>query len=188
MSLAARTTQVGGAWRFDSLICDLGQTAVISAQIRSISDLRLPPDVTQDTFEKIGFHVTCLHSHWFKQIRFFSWSDTDRIQVTFRLDLTASVKPALDNDQFTPWTVCDAKYNHRMIDILCVLQYNILMLAEDFSTDQSLQHPAVCLWRVTGLTILLWTSLMNLDLHAHSMWFQHFMHYCITAYTFFERC
>ena len=37
-------------------------------------------------------------------------------------------------------------------------------------TDQTLQRPAVCLWRVTGPKTNLLTSMMNLDCHIHSMW------------------
>ena len=43
---------------------------------------------------------------------------------------------------------------------------NIVMIPGVFTTEQSLQHPAVCLWRVTGLNKILQTSLMNLQTHS----------------------
>ena len=54
---------------------------------------------------KIGFHIWYLHLDWFYQIGFLSGSDTDLIQATFRLDLSASLNPAsyIERDAHCMW-------------------------------------------------------------------------------------
>ena len=46
---------------------------------------------------------------------------------------------------------------------------NISVIPEGLTTEQSLLLPAFCLWRVTALEMILHSSVMNLDLHTHSM-------------------
>ena len=80
----------------------------------------------------------------------------------------------------TDWRTWVAQFHSNcelrsQLDICCMqvtdfvnIHKTIFMIPEVFTIDQSLQHPAVCLWRVTGLWISLLPSVMNLDLQTQS--------------------